>query len=347
MRAEILLKGLEVVSEELVHRYEKLRSGIEDDNDGCAVCRDAFLQDCLEETPLDKLDKLDDTAQTGALCEQPSSHPASGFILVFPCPGRHLFHRDCLAPWLARKTTCPSCRFDIDPDSLTLNIVSFGSSPPDGRADTLQTRRKWEPPKVAKLEEWLEQEEYARAHGTSARHMSYAPCPIGVLYIVCLHRRKLTMFAGPQYEDEAHADDEGENEDGRDGSLDNSRTHPFNPHSRESTSVAHSSQSARSSPRRVVGSLSSAPLNTTARTTSPPRPHNSARASQLMALLEANAPSHVSAMDMHDAVYENMLSGVLRLARSHILTGPPTMPLSFTQHQDHGPESDEEPPPLE
>lgn len=40
-------------------------------------------------------------------------------IVVLPCS--HVFHASCLLPWFSKpgRTTCPSCRFDIDPDSLT------------------------------------------------------------------------------------------------------------------------------------------------------------------------------------------------------------------------------------
>ncbi|PIL22703.1 hypothetical protein GSI_15396 [Ganoderma sinense ZZ0214-1] len=40
-------------------------------------------------------------------------------IVVLPCA--HAFHATCLLPWFSKpgRTTCPSCRFDIDPDSLT------------------------------------------------------------------------------------------------------------------------------------------------------------------------------------------------------------------------------------
>ncbi|TBU45529.1 hypothetical protein BD309DRAFT_1017762 [Dichomitus squalens] len=40
-------------------------------------------------------------------------------IVGLPCA--HAFHATCLLPWFSKpgRTTCPSCRFDIDPDSLT------------------------------------------------------------------------------------------------------------------------------------------------------------------------------------------------------------------------------------
>ncbi|KAI1785534.1 hypothetical protein LXA43DRAFT_1037518 [Ganoderma leucocontextum] len=53
-----------------------------------------------------------------------SSAPADGDmqhpkIVVLPCA--HAFHATCLLPWFSKpgRTTCPSCRFDVDPDSLT------------------------------------------------------------------------------------------------------------------------------------------------------------------------------------------------------------------------------------
>lgn len=40
-------------------------------------------------------------------------------VVVLPCA--HVFHASCLLPWFSRprQTTCPTCRFNIDPDNLT------------------------------------------------------------------------------------------------------------------------------------------------------------------------------------------------------------------------------------
>jgi len=45
---------------------------------------------------------------------------AESDVLALPCG--HLFHAGCLAPWFGSHTTCPTCRFDIDPESLTLRV---------------------------------------------------------------------------------------------------------------------------------------------------------------------------------------------------------------------------------
>ncbi|KZW03373.1 hypothetical protein EXIGLDRAFT_725815 [Exidia glandulosa HHB12029] len=37
-------------------------------------------------------------------------------IVVLPCG--HAFHSTCLLPWFSQHTTCPNCRFNVDPDGL-------------------------------------------------------------------------------------------------------------------------------------------------------------------------------------------------------------------------------------
>ena len=181
-RARTIMSRLEVVPKALVRRYERLRRGIkegddgwEQDLEGCPICRDPFCEeDVIVErasvdtgfeqdiamgspcSPTQVLEDekgllapsfapasanaanvqvastsqlpMDDTSR-GARTSKPPLSEDSQRILVFPCPGMHLFHAECLAPWLTRKTTCPSCRYDVDPDSLTLRVERYEFAP--------------------------------------------------------------------------------------------------------------------------------------------------------------------------------------------------------------------------
>ncbi|KAG6816188.1 hypothetical protein H0H87_008015 [Tephrocybe sp. NHM501043] len=48
-----------------------------------------------------------------------SFDPSQPKIVTLPCA--HIFHASCLIPWFSRprQTTCPTCRFNIDPEHLT------------------------------------------------------------------------------------------------------------------------------------------------------------------------------------------------------------------------------------
>ncbi|RPD62554.1 hypothetical protein L226DRAFT_558801 [Lentinus tigrinus ALCF2SS1-7] len=157
-RAEILLTAMEVVQDDLVRRYERLRTGDGEDVDGCAICRD------------DLLDKSPDFGEVQHVVDIFAAlpfHPDQDCIVAFPCAGKHLFHRDCLSPWLARKTTCPSCRFDIDPLSLTLQI---SRGPHDATAheslpEEEHPSRVWQHPQAESMSDWLSAEEQAQVAG--------------------------------------------------------------------------------------------------------------------------------------------------------------------------------------
>ncbi|KAI0357611.1 hypothetical protein OH77DRAFT_1422488 [Trametes cingulata] len=158
VRAETLLAGMEAVPEDLVRRYEKLRMADGEDGDGCAICRDDLLDKSVTEMGLAETEVMSIYAAL-------PYHPEPASIVAFPCPGKHLFHSECLSPWLARKTTCPSCRFDIDPHSLTLKRIReghrIGLIPPN------QQRCEWRPPQVESMRDWIDAEERARQTGVS------------------------------------------------------------------------------------------------------------------------------------------------------------------------------------
>ncbi|TCD62882.1 hypothetical protein EIP91_006266 [Steccherinum ochraceum] len=162
-RAETIIAALEKVPADLITRYEKLRAGNgEHDCDGCPICRESLL----EEPPVMEEEDLPSVA---FFAELPYFSEEERFILAFPCPGKHIFHNTCLSPWLARKTTCPSCRFDVDPDSLTLRLETLHPQHPAARPSRQRSeapRRKWAPPKVPSFPEWLEEEEARAADPT-------------------------------------------------------------------------------------------------------------------------------------------------------------------------------------
>ncbi|KAI0789125.1 hypothetical protein C8Q75DRAFT_807235 [Abortiporus biennis] len=130
-RAKKLIAGLEEVNEGLVKRLENVGIGSgKDDKEGegqvnCAICWEGLLEEPEPETTKDA------EMSTSTSEPSPSTVPESTAghdhdhetklrkVVTLPCS--HVFHADCLLPWFSRphRTTCPTCRFDIDPESLT------------------------------------------------------------------------------------------------------------------------------------------------------------------------------------------------------------------------------------
>ena len=101
-RAKELMRGLEPVPEDLLDRWFMAAGDSADAI--CAICRE-------------DLNEIDETLQSDG----------SGLARLLALSCRHVFHSECLGPWLARRTTCPTCRFDLDPDSLTLRVPPAGA----------------------------------------------------------------------------------------------------------------------------------------------------------------------------------------------------------------------------
>jgi hypothetical protein len=128
-RARKLVDGLEEVPIGLVRRLERVGTGGggmgEDETKGgdvgCAICWDRLLpgevyQERTEEPPEGNDNMVVDEEAEGA---QEKSEPKHPKVVSLPCA--HVFHAECLLPWFSRPrhTTCPTCRFNIDPDDLT------------------------------------------------------------------------------------------------------------------------------------------------------------------------------------------------------------------------------------
>ena len=136
-RAEKLVKGLEHVPVGLVKRMMRVDSVPDAREDstgtdggevpGCAICWDSLLpEDPAEDV---KLRSNSTTSTSEHPTEGSDSKPAvsdptsddvnSTAVICLPCS--HVFHASCLIPWFSKPkhTTCPTCRFDIDPKNLT------------------------------------------------------------------------------------------------------------------------------------------------------------------------------------------------------------------------------------
>lgn len=136
-RAKKLLAGLEVVPTGLVKRLERVGGapGVRTDGEetsnaapGCAICWDSLLG--VEKGGFDEK-KQEEVDSDSMVTERPSAAGPSeetasattpceeSKVIALPCA--HVFHASCLLPWFtrAKQATCPTCRFNIDPENLT------------------------------------------------------------------------------------------------------------------------------------------------------------------------------------------------------------------------------------
>lgn len=147
-RAKKLVEGLEHVPFGLVKRMTRVDDvpGAHEDSTGtdggqipgCAICWDSLLPEERSEDTKLQIDlttsvKSEDSSE-GPVSEPAVSGPApddhtSNAIICLPCS--HVFHASCLIPWFSkpRHTTCPNCRFDVDPRNLTYTPPQRRSRP--------------------------------------------------------------------------------------------------------------------------------------------------------------------------------------------------------------------------
>lgn len=131
-RARKLVDGLEEVPVGLVRRLERIGGtggGMGEDetkggDGGCAICWDRLLgspeeavqehQECEK-----KEEENEETQPKTSVNMDEALNRTPQKIVTLPCA--HVFHAECLIPWFSRprQTTCPTCRFNIDPENLT------------------------------------------------------------------------------------------------------------------------------------------------------------------------------------------------------------------------------------
>ena len=168
VRARKLVKGLEAVNEGLVKRMRKISDG---NADGaiCAICWDALLEEDVGITPDagSGEHRWNNTSDSGRATNQdtnatdtiePEPEPQEPLPKVIALPCSHVFHSACLVPWFSRpkQTTCPTCRFNVDPENLTYE-------PPRRTQNEArqQEQQRMPPQPVAPLQEGQEQQEFA------------------------------------------------------------------------------------------------------------------------------------------------------------------------------------------
>jgi hypothetical protein len=121
-RAKRLINGLETVNAGLVKRMRKIGEGSAD-GAICAICWDTLLEESAEPAEVPVWDAVPDREPAADSEPGPSSPatPEEPLPKVVALPCSHVFHSGCLVPWFSRpkQTTCPTCRFNVDPDNLT------------------------------------------------------------------------------------------------------------------------------------------------------------------------------------------------------------------------------------
>jgi hypothetical protein len=166
VRAKRLVKGLEIVNAGLVKRMRKISEGSAD-GAICAICWDTLLEDNAESAGVPIWDAASDRGQATDSEPGPSSPavPEEPLPRVVALPCSHVFHSGCLVPWFSRpkQTTCPTCRFNVDPDNLTYEPPRRPQ--PDLRQPPPPPQRPMPPQPVASAQPTQQQQQQESSSG--------------------------------------------------------------------------------------------------------------------------------------------------------------------------------------
>ncbi|KAK1232407.1 hypothetical protein PQX77_004437 [Marasmius sp. AFHP31] len=169
-RGRQIVDGLEESNVGLVKRLERVNKVLgEDEGSGtaCAVCWESLIDEgggwgeeskekekekqaetepegekfiTAPSTPQPQANKESSASSSMPVEESEEQKAKNTKIVSLPCA--HIFHAECLVPWFSRprQTTCPVCRFDVDPEGKVWGRRRrpmgfgglFGAPPPPG-----------------------------------------------------------------------------------------------------------------------------------------------------------------------------------------------------------------------
>ncbi|KAF9564143.1 hypothetical protein CPC08DRAFT_270118 [Agrocybe pediades] len=222
-RAKKLVDGLEVVPVGLVRRLERVGGAagpageelMNGGDAGCAICWDKLLDGDGEgfgEKKEDDEHKDPGEAEAEASSDDKdtsssSSADESNYPKIVSLPCAHVFHADCLIPWFSRPkhTTCPTCRFNIDPDNLTYNPPQSQTRPTTARGVNTAAPTEGDQPNVPEAEQTTNNAEDApqlnsnTATGAAAANL---PPTLGAAFRAWLQRYNDTAVFPPAQADQ-------------------------------------------------------------------------------------------------------------------------------------------------
>lgn len=89
------------------------------------------------------LTSLPSSTSSSTLTSEAEEKKEKNYQRVVSLPCAHVFHAACLIPWFSKpkQTTCPICRFNIDPDNLTYNPGAQRRATAAGQPPTRESAR--------------------------------------------------------------------------------------------------------------------------------------------------------------------------------------------------------------